>query len=263
MVRRPDLAPATRFRRYVPTVAALLCVALCIAAGNWQRARMHYKQGLRAQYDAALAAPALRASDIPAAPADLAGLRYRTVELTGAFDNAHTFLLDNQVQGGRVGYDVVSPLRMADARVVLVDRGWVVQGRTRAELPALPAPAGPVTLRGRIVLPPRAFDLEARKGTDSSWPVVWQRLDLDAFERLSGAAVLPVLIEQTAPLREGDQLVRAWPDPDFGVDTHRIYMVQWYAFAAIAIVFWTVTHRPWRWLHRPSAHADVGESGRP
>jgi cytochrome oxidase assembly protein ShyY1 len=43
-----------------------------------------------------------------------------------------------------------------------------------------------------------------------------------------------------------DGLVRAWPAPDFGIDTHRIYMVQWYAFALLATLLWL-------WFHRPRA----------
>ena len=48
-------------------------------------------------------------------------------------------------------------------------------------------------------------------------------------------------------LSPADVLVRAWPEPDFGVDTHRIYMVQWLAFAALTVVFWAVAHWPQRW----------------
>jgi surfeit locus 1 family protein len=43
-----------------------------------------------------------------------------------------------------------------------------------------------------------------------------------------------------------DGLLRDWPAPDFGVATHRIYMVQWYAFALLAAGLWL-------WFHRPRA----------
>jgi surfeit locus 1 family protein len=32
--------------------------------------------------------------------------------------------------------------------------------------------------------------------------------------------------------------VREWPRPDAGVEKHLIYMVQWYAFAALAFGLW-------------------------
>ncbi len=54
------------------------------------------------------------------------------------------------------------------------------------------------------------------------------------------SSLVPVVLEQTAavvrddaPARD-DALARDWPAPDFGVDKHRIYMMQWYAFAATA-----------------------------
>jgi hypothetical protein len=60
----PPQAPARRFRpRALPTLAMVAAVALCVVAGNWQQRRMHEKEALRAQLDAAM----------QAAPLDLAG----------------------------------------------------------------------------------------------------------------------------------------------------------------------------------------------
>jgi surfeit locus 1 family protein len=50
--------------------------------------------------------------------------------------------------------------------------------------------------------------------------------------------VLPIVVEQTAPTSATDNLVRNWPAPDFGVEKHRIYMMQWYLFAATAAGLW-------------------------
>ena len=48
--------------------------------------------------------------------------------------------------------------------------------------------------------------------------------------------MLPVVIEATEGAGEG--LVREWPRPDTGAEKHRIYMMQWYAFAALAAGLW-------------------------
>jgi len=58
--------------------------------------------------------------------------------------------------------------------------------------------------------------------------------------------VLPAVLEGTEAPTADDGLVRAWPAPDFGTDTHRIYMMQWYAFALLAGLLWV-------WFHRPRA----------
>ena len=55
---------------------------------------------------------------------------------------------------------------------------------------------------------------------------------------VDGALALDQVIEQVEPLGADDKLSRQWPAPDLGVDKHRIYMVQWYAFAALAFGLW-------------------------
>jgi surfeit locus 1 family protein len=134
---------------------------------------------------------------------------------------------------------------------VLVNRGWTPQGASRAALPEVVPPAGAVTLLGRIALPATGF---FELATEPATGPVWQNLDPARFIAATGVPVMPVMIEATAtPIgSEGDDgLVRDWPAPDFGVDKHRIYSVQWYSFAGLAIVLWIVLN-----LSRVKASSD-------
>ncbi|MEP6655942.1 MAG: SURF1 family protein [Betaproteobacteria bacterium] len=224
-------------------MATILVIALCVAAGRWQESRMHAKELLRAQFDAAATAPALRIADLPATGADWAPLRYRPVALEGEFDASHQILLDNKVHAARAGYDAIAPFRLADGRLLLVDRGWLPQGLSRADVPVAVPPKGNVTLRGRINLPPKGY-VELK--SESSPGTVWQHLDLTRFAAASGLQFEPVLVEQIAPAAPGDDLIRERRAPDFGIDTHRIYRVQWFIFAGLAAIYWLVTHWPRR-----------------
>jgi surfeit locus 1 family protein len=215
----------------LPTIAAVLAIALFVVAGNWQRGRMEQKLALRAQLDAATLAPP---GSLPV-DATWAEWRFRSVLLTGRFDAGRQILIDNKVEAGRVGYHVVTPLLLADGRAVLVDRGFVAAGLTRDALPAVPPPTGAVTLRGRVNIPPAGYVELQRAATPG---VVWQNLDPLRFGQVSGLPVLPMVIEQVEPLGADDKLSRQWPAPDLGVDKHRIYMVQWYAFALLAGGLW-------------------------
>ena len=227
---------------WVPAAAALAAIVIFVGAGNWQGRRMHEKERLRAQYDAAARA----------APAPLPGLagvaewdawRYRPVRLEGTFDAARGIFIDNRVHGGRAGYHVVTPFALADGRVVLVNRGWVAQGPTRAELPSVPSPEGRVVVAGRVNIPAVGYLELARHE-----PVgrLWQNLDPARFAAASGIPVLPIVVEETAPDSGAAGLVRAWPAPDFGVDKHRGYRLQWYALAALTaalLVFFLLRRR--------------------
>jgi surfeit locus 1 family protein len=226
-------SPARRFRpRLLPTVATVAAIALFVTAGRWQQGRMEQKLALRAQFDAAsAAAPAT----LPADPHDWSAWRYRPVAADGTFDATRQILIDNKVESGRAGYHVVTPLVLADGRAVLVDRGWIAPGGTRAKLPVATPPAGAVTVRGRVNLPTANYVELTR---DAPAGAVWENLDPARFATATGLSVLPIVLEQTAPIDAADKLVRNWPAPDFGIERHRIYMAQWYLFAATAAGLW-------------------------
>ena len=228
-----------RFRpTLVPTVAMIAVAALAIALGNWQRHRADEKSAA-----AALASAAAREAplDLSAAGSDATAVLYRIVQGVGEYDAAHGVLIDNKVHGGRPGYDVVTPFKIAPGnRYVLVDRGWVAQGPTRKDLPAVQTPAGVIEIVGRATPPGRYLELKADTGAG----VLRQNLDIERIAASSGLALLPFVVEQTDPVTPPDDLLREWPQPDFGAERHLSYMAQWYSLAALAMVLWLVLN--WR-----------------
>jgi surfeit locus 1 family protein len=231
------IGPEPTWRRVLPTLATIVGVAIFVAAGNWQRGRMDEKARLRAQLEAASVAAPI---PIPRDVGDWTTWRFRPVIATGTFDAARQILIDNKVNAGVVGYEVVTPLALNDGRHVLVDRGFVPGGRSRAVLPQVPPAAGEVTVRGRLDVPPAGYFELGRAAPEGP---VWQHLDPKRYAEITGVAVLPVVVEATMPTGGDDALVRDWPAPDFGIEKHWIYMLQWYSFAALAIALWL-----WFWL---------------
>ena len=231
-------APIPR-SRIVPALATFVAIGVFVAAGNWQRDRMHQKEALAGQLAAAAAAPA---QPLPGNQTDWTPWRYRVVELNGRFDASHQILIDNRIHAGQAGYHVVTPLLLDDGRVVLVNRGFAPAGATRAERPIASPPPGSVRVQGRINPSPARY-LEL--GVSAPQGNLWQNLDPARFAEHSGLKVLPIVVEQVDGPSDG--LLRDWPRPDVGIDKHRIYMMQWYAFAALAFGLWAwFTFRPRR-----------------
>src|SRR5580765_6591119 len=108
-------APAFEFSRPrpLPTLAAIAAIVVCIAAGNWQRERLHAKEALRAQLDHAARVDPVALAAL-ADDADWAALRYLPVVATGEFIAGRQILIDNKVHAGRAGYAVVTPLVLGD-----------------------------------------------------------------------------------------------------------------------------------------------------
>jgi len=221
-----------RFRpAALPTIATFAAVALFVSAGVWQHSRMEERLALGARVEAAAREAAVPLPSIR----DWSDWRFRPVVVTGTFDAAHQILVDNKVHQGRAGFDVVTPIALSDGRVVLVDRGWVALGESRAQLPNVPPPAGVVALVGRINVPASDYFELSRNTTNGA---LWQNLDPSRFAQSTGLPVLPIVVEQTTPVDRDDTLVRDWAAPDLGADRNRIYMVQWFLFAALAAGIW-------------------------
>jgi surfeit locus 1 family protein len=222
------------------TAATIAFCALTVALGLWQTRRAAEKETLQARLERL---GAERPVALPArliAPDDYA---LRHVIARGEYADRFTILLDNRVHRGRTGFHVLSPLRIAGGNVhVLVNRGWIAAGRTRAELPQVVPPAGEQTVEGLATVPAgRVYELTA----DTVEGPVWQNLVLDRYRAWSKLELQPIVIRQTNDAAEG--LVREWDRPDAGADRHRGYALQWYSLAGLAVVLYVVLN-----LKRPA-----------
>jgi surfeit locus 1 family protein len=194
---------------------------------------MQEKEALKAQITAMASAPAV---PLPSGDVDWRAWRFRAVTLAGTFDARRQILVDNAVHAGRVGYTVVTPLLLADGRAVLVDRGFVLAGPSRAMLPSVPPPSGAVTLRGRIDFPPSGY-LDLGDAAPAAKDVLWQHLDPARYAEATGLVVLP-FVADVLEASWDDGLTRDFALPDTGIEKHLSYMMQWYAFAAMAAGLW-------------------------
>jgi surfeit locus 1 family protein len=192
-----------RPRLWALALAAAACAA-GIALGNWQSRRAEEKREL--------------------------GARLERVSVVGEFVPQHTVYLDNKTRSGRAGYEIVTPLRIrGSSSHVLVNRGWIEAGKSRAALPEVRTPAGELRIEG-IALErlPKILSLENSRGR------VRQSLDVAAYAAETGLQLHPRVIEQHSDLPDG--LARDWPRHDTGIEKHEAYALQWYSLAALAVV---------------------------
>src|SRR5258706_15127644 len=193
-----------RPRAWALALAAAGCAA-GIALGNWQTGRAAEKRAL-----AAAQAP---------------------LTLRGTFEPKFTVLLDNKLYRGRPGYHVVQPLRTAPGKYVLVNRGWIAAGASRAQLPDVRTPAGEISLRGlRLEHFARVYEPAAAKPEGK----VWLNATLEQFAAWSGLLLERYVVEQHSQLEDG--LVRDWPPAAAGGGMHESYALQWYSLAGLALV---------------------------
>lgn len=226
------ISRAIRFRPGRATTAATVAVlVLTLSAAQWQTHRAEFKEALARRFDAQAAAPLL---DVSGSRMDAPGMEFARIRISGEFLPAKTVFLDNRVYRGQAGYHVLTPLKTdAASPAVLINRGWIAAGPSRGQLPQVDTPAGRQTLEGIAVVPPRrVFEL----AEDSKTGPLRQNLLPERLSQEFGLPLAPLVIQQTGPAVPG--LVQDWPRPDFGAEKHRMYALQWYSFAALALVLY-------------------------
>ena len=103
------------------TIFTAIGTAILLALGGWQLARLDWKTDLIAEFTARAHSRPLPISAIdPSAPP-----RFQRVTAQGQWLHAYEVQLTGRVFDGTPGYHIITPFRLGDGRLVLVNRGWV------------------------------------------------------------------------------------------------------------------------------------------
>lgn len=234
--------------RFWPALTVLLVVALTTALGFWQRSRAHEKEARQARIVQFARAPAqvLGAARLP-----LADVEYHRVEARGRFLADLTVYLDNRPYQDQPGFYVLTPLKLDDGGVVLVNRGWLPRNvADRTAIAPYRTPDGEVEITGIARADGgRAFELG--HGGSAPHTKIRQNLDVGAYAAETGLPLQPFVIQQDSD--DGDGLVRDWPVVTSGVERNYGYMLQWWGMAAAALLFGL--YAAWR-AARPQTEAE-------
>lgn len=163
-------------------------------------------------------------------------LSYTPVLLEGNFDNSRVIFLDNRINNGKVGYDVILPLITNKGITVLVNRGWVMGSRKREELPKMTSIRGKVTLNGNIHVPLGMPVLLDEDKWSNAWPLVVQWIDINRIEDVLDTKVFPYIVRLKP---ESDwSLTTNWTNTNISPQKHIGYAFQWFLMALALVLFW-------------------------
>ncbi len=206
----------------------LVLVALLVSLGFWQLDRAEQKKVFLRQQQLSAEKAVLKLT----ADVDLNTIRYRKTRLTGHYDQAHQYLIDNQIVNGRAGYFVMTPFKIAGMNLsVLVNRGWVVLNKDRRILPELSVVDSVLTITGRINhFPVVGMRLAGAEIPTEGWPSVVQVVDSGILSEKLGYALLPFQIELDKNMSYG--YGRDWKKKSvMPPEKHIAYAVQWFGLA--------------------------------
>ena len=218
-------------------LALIVVVALVtMRLGFWQISRHTERQDKNAATLARL--------DLP--PIDLAELNYlenevefRRVFIEGVFVSEHEILLKNRARLGVPGFHLITPLRTgADEQAVLVDRGWIPQDDGELPERGRYQQDEPVLIEGiaRYSQDEPAWQFLADPIPEEGDPplTAWRLLNIEGIQGQMPLDLIPFYIMQTNTL-DGEH-PHPEPELDLSEGSHIGYAIQWFSFAAIAII---------------------------
>ena len=229
-----ERGPRSVVLRVVLAFCALLLFAGFVALGTWQVERRAWKLDLIERVEMRVHAPAVDAPRFPAwARVNAADDEYRHVRLVGTFQHDRETLVQATTERGS-GFWVLTPLRQADGRSVLVNRGFVPpERRERGSRGA--EPVGEVIVTGllRMSEPSGVFPRKNDPTADR-----WYARDVSAIAAARGVAgVAPYFVDAGAApaVAPSAGAEPAWPVAGLTViafhNSHLVYAVTWYGLA--------------------------------
>ncbi|MFP3882882.1 MAG: SURF1 family protein [Actinomycetota bacterium] len=216
----------------IATVIVLALAAVFVRLGVWQLDRLEERRLTNAVGEQRIDAAPVDLSTLLAEAPEIDSFQYRRVTVEGEYDPSEEVLIRSQVELGRAGFHVITPLVRDDGSAVLVNRGWVPITMDTPPVEAQP-PFGRQTVEGWVQItqtrPPLGQE-EPPGDLD-----VLNRVDIERIDRQTPHELAPVYVVAMAE-KSDDLPIRVDP-PDFTDEgPHLGYAIQWFGFAAVALI---------------------------
>ncbi len=231
-----------------PAAATLVTVVFLVSLGNWQMRRLAWKEGLIAAIAARTHTEPVTLAAAEERAARGEDIEYARVKVDGQLLNEREIHLYAFDETYGPGYDVITPLRLADGSAVFVNRGFVPEDLREPAKRQAGQQGGTVTIVGLVRAP------EAKRMFVPDNDVarnVWYWRDLDAM----AAAVLGTEAAHAHHVFVDAEATPAPPGgwPKGGVtrlelpNRHLEYALTWYGLAAALVgVFAAFAAARWR-----------------
>lgn len=226
-------------RLILPAILIVGALGVLIALGTWQLERKAWKDELIATLQSRLAAPP---GHLPARErwqrVDAAKDEFTRVEFPATFVPGEEAFVYSSGSGLRPdvkepGYWVFSPARLSGGSLVVVNRGFVPEGRQDAKTRPDGEPEGVVDIVGVMRWPePRGTFTP----NDEPAKNLWFARDPAAMAKAKNwGSIAPFYIDQEAPAAPGG-LPRVGPLKANLPNNHLQYAITWYGLALVLVV---------------------------
>ena len=212
------------------TVAVAIVVLTFIALGLWQLDRLDERRLTNAVVASRIDRAPVPLDEVLAAGLPIGDLEFTVVSFDGTADPQRSVFVRSQTNDGVAGAHQVVPVLREDGTAVLVNVGWVPLGEHPDDVPGLD---GPVEFVG-LVRPSSARPSFGQSEPDGQLLEV-RRIDIDRLAEQFPYPLVGAWIQLRSPDIDG-AIPHLAPAPELDEGTHLAYAIQWFSFAAIAVI---------------------------
>ena len=211
-------------------------IVAMINLGFWQLRRLDQRQAFNATIEQRYDEPPVPLDDLlgrVTIPGEFDTIEWYPVTASGTYLPDEQFNVVNRSQGGRAGDNIVTPMRLDDGRILIVNRGFAP---LTIDVPA--APGGTVEIVGRVRVSQEKRLGQLGDAAEGDLELV-QRVDIPRLEPQLPGDVVPVYVDlQVSDPAELPGLPDPVAAPELGEGNHLSYAVQWFIFAIAVGVGW-------------------------
>ena len=222
------------------TLLVTLAAAAFVRLGIWQLDRLRQRRAFNEHYAQARALPALA---LPTSE-DLGAMEFRSVIARGRYDFDDQVALRNQYYADEYGYDLLTPLVLADGRAVLVDRGWIpAQGNAASAAWRAYDRPGDVTIGGVLRLGQSGAPFGSTSpgsGPGENGLLFWNFIDLERIGAQMPQGLLPAYIQLDPAAGSDAPPIPDWAEPDLTEGPHLGYALQWFGFSVASVAGYSI-----------------------
>lgn len=220
----------------------LALVVTFVNAGFWQLRRLDQRKAYNREVAANLSAPIEpvdRVLPIGSTFADVPHRLNHRVTATGHYLIDQEIVISGQASvEGVPGVWIVSPLQLADGRILLVNRGWLPSTGQITSPPAnARPPSGSVKVTG-LISQTQVADPGESPERDVKNQRSFLRIDVARLQRQFSSPLVPAFLQRTTqrPTDPGPQVPQPLPLPTLTNGPHLNYAMQWFSFTGIALI---------------------------
>lgn len=222
-------------RRWAGYLAlTVLFAVVCVFLGNWQLARRAEAQAEIQRVDNNWSAePVPLAEALPTLDSFDESQKWLPVVMEGEYLQEDELLVRTRPRAGMPGFEVLTPLQLADGTVFIVNRGWLPTGSAQDAPDVVPsAPEGTVTVIARLKAGEPSLAGRSSSGNQISTIQLQEISERLGTENYTGAYGL--MISESPEAIDPRPLAVIKPTRDEG--PHLSYAFQWYVFAVMAFI---------------------------